>query len=194
MNLGLHQTLHHAVDQGIEAYITSRRARIPLFIHQHFSFRGALVLHRKTFGRDVYKYPVNLMWGLPVALVTGAADLLDKAGATRTAQWLHRMPRGMPTALHQELQWLLYTELLELPYAQEGRASHRDALLEHILADPEIAALCDAYLTQPAWRRGAACLPGCPGTASGGVWQNPRRRLGTGREPDQSGGRVRRAE
>ena len=147
MHLDLHQTLHHAVDQGIEAYITSRRARIPLFIHQHFSFRGALALHRKTFGRDVYKYPVNLMWGLPVALVTGAADLLDKAGATRTAQWLHRMPRGMPTALHQELQWLLYTELLELPYAQEGRASHRDALLEHILADSRIAALCDAYLT-----------------------------------------------
>src|SRR5262249_8464972 len=46
----------------------------------------------------------------------------------------------------------------------------------------------------PAWRCGAACLPGCPGTASGGVWQNPRRRLGTGREPAPSGGRVRRAE
>jgi len=147
MHLDLHQTLHHAVDQGIEAYITSRRARIPLFIHQHFSFRGALALHRKTFGRDVYKYPVNLMWGLPMALVTGAADLLDKAGATRTAQWLHRMPRGLPTALHQELQWLLSTELLELPYMQEGRVAHRDALLESILAEPGIAALCDAYLT-----------------------------------------------
>ena len=65
MNLGLHQTLQYAVDKGIEAYVTSRRARIPMFIHQHFSFRGALALHRKTFGRDVYKYPVNLMWGLP---------------------------------------------------------------------------------------------------------------------------------
>jgi hypothetical protein len=61
-----------------------------------------------------------------VALVQGAAALLDKAGATRTAQWLQRMPRGLATALHQELQWLIYTELLELPYAQAGRASHRD--------------------------------------------------------------------
>jgi hypothetical protein len=148
MNLGLHQTLPHAVDKGIEAYVTSRRARIPMFIDQHFSFRGALALHRKTFGRDVYKYPVNLMWGLPVALVAGTAALLAKAGAHRTAQWLHRIPRGMATALHQELQWLIYTELLELPYAQEGRASHRDALLEHILADPRIAALCDAYMMQ----------------------------------------------
>jgi len=148
MNLELHQTLHHAVDKGIDAYVTSRRARIPVFIDQHFSFRGALALHRKTFGRDVYKYPVKLVWSLPVALVQGAADLLAKAGATRTAQWLHRMPRGMATALHQELHWLLYTELLELPYAQEGRASHRDALMEHILAEPWIAALCDEYLTQ----------------------------------------------
>ena len=83
-----------------------------------------------------------------MALGHDAADLLAKAGAHRTAQWLHRLPRGMSTALHQELHWLLYTELLELPYVQEGRASHRDALLEHILAEPRIAARCDAYVTQ----------------------------------------------
>ena len=99
----------------------------------------------------------------------------------------------MPTVLQQELQWLLYTDLLELPYAHEGRASHRDALLEHILADPGITALCEAYLTNcKASRLGPNS--GSPGTASGGVWQNPRRRLGTGRQSDHSGCRVRRAE
>jgi hypothetical protein len=136
------------VEQGIAAYITSRRARIPGFIDRHFSFRGALALHRKTFGRDFYRHPVNLLWGLPVALGKGAADLLEKAGATRTAQWLHRLPRGIPTVLDQELQWLIYTELLELPYAHAGRESCRDALLEHILAEPWIAGRCEAYLTQ----------------------------------------------
>ena len=148
MDSGLQQTLQHAVDKGIEAYVASRRARIPGFIDRHFAFRGALALHRKTFGRDWYKHPVNLVWGVPVALVQGAAELLDKAGVHHTATWLHRMPRGLSTALHKELHWLLYTELLELPYAQEGRASHRDALLEHILADPRIAALCEEYVTQ----------------------------------------------
>src|SRR5262245_63131441 len=107
MHSGLHQTLQRAVDHGIDAYITLRRARIPGFIDRHFSFRGALALNRKTFGRDVYKHPVNLVWGLPVVLVQGAAALLDKAGATRPAQWLHRMPRGIATALHQELKWLI---------------------------------------------------------------------------------------
>src|SRR5215813_5172253 len=90
----LHQMLQHAVDQGIDAYVTSRRARIPAFIDRHFAFRGALALHRRTFGRDFYKYPVNLVWGLPVTLVHGAAELLAKAGAHRTARWLQRLPRG----------------------------------------------------------------------------------------------------
>jgi Family of unknown function (DUF6635) len=148
MDIGLQQTLQHAVENGIEAYITSRRARIPGFIDRHFSFRGALALHRKTFGKDFYKHPVNLLWGLPVALGKGAADLLEKTGAKRPATWLNRLPRGIPTVLQQELQWLLYTELLELPFVHEGRESHRDALMEHILAEPWIAALCAEYLTQ----------------------------------------------
>src|SRR4029450_11847057 len=109
MNLELQQTLQQAVDHGIEAYVTSRRARIPGFIDRHFAFRGALALHRKTFGRDVYKHPINLVWGLPVALVHGAADLLAKAGAHRPAHWPQRLPRGLAMALHQELHWLIYT-------------------------------------------------------------------------------------
>src|SRR5438128_12037616 len=84
MDIGLQQTLQQAVENGMEAYITSRRASIPVFIDRHFSFRGALALHRKTFGRDFYKHLVNLLWGLPVALVQGAAALLEKAGAQRT--------------------------------------------------------------------------------------------------------------
>ena len=148
MDSGLQQTLQQAVDKGIEAYVASRRARIPGFIDRHFSVRGALALHRKTFGRDFYKHPVNLLWGLPVALGKGVAALLEKAGAKRTATWLNQLPRVIPTVLQQELQWLIYTDLLELPYAQEGRVSHRDVLLEHILAEPWIAALCDAYMAQ----------------------------------------------
>jgi hypothetical protein len=52
MDIGLQQ----AVEHGMETYITSRRASIPVFIDRHFSFRGALALHRKTFGRDFYRF------------------------------------------------------------------------------------------------------------------------------------------
>jgi hypothetical protein len=40
-----------------------------------------------------------------------------------------------------ELEWLIYTELLELPLVQTGRASVRDALFETILAHEGVARL-----------------------------------------------------
>ncbi|CAL1239544.1 DUF6635 family protein [Candidatus Methylocalor cossyra] len=135
-----------AVQRGIESYIEACRARIPAFVEQHFSLRGALALHRHTFGRDFYKHPVNFLWGLPAVLVRGAGSLLGMAGARKTAAWLDKLPAGIPTQLQRDLEWLIYTELLQLPYAKDGRESRRDALLETILAEPEIAALCQPSL------------------------------------------------
>lgn len=135
-----------AVKRGIGSYIQSRRDKVPDFVDRHFSLRGALALHRKTFGKDFYRHPVNMLWGLPVAVARGTADLVGLAGGKRAAAWLNRIPPGMPTDLDKELRWLLHTELLELPYAADGRESRRDALMEAILAEPEIAALCGEYL------------------------------------------------
>ena len=146
MDQGSQAVIEAAVQRGIQAYVQSRRAMVPTFVERYFSFRGALGLHKKTFGKDFYRHPVNLLWGLPVALSRGAAGLLDKAGAGRAAAWLGKIPAGIPTHLEKELRWLLHTELLELPYADEGRESRRDALLEAILAEPEIATLWEEYL------------------------------------------------
>lgn len=140
--------IDRAVARGSEAYLAARKAKVPEFIERHFSFRGAAALHRKTFGRDFYKHPVNLLWSVPATLAHGAGDLLGKAGAKRAAGWLKRIPPGIPTALQAELEWLIHTELLELPIRQPGREAQRDALLEAILAEPDIAALCEEYLAQ----------------------------------------------
>ncbi|HYE35230.1 DUF6635 family protein [Methylocaldum sp.] len=43
---------------------------------------------------------------------------------------------------------MIYTELLELPYAQGERTFQRDALMEAILGNPEISDLCEQFLTQ----------------------------------------------
>ncbi|BBL75127.1 hypothetical protein MishRS11D_22250 [Methylomagnum ishizawai] len=135
-----------AVQRGIQAYIESRRDKVPEFVERHFSLRGAWALHRATLGRDFYRHPLNMLWGLPWALTQGAAGLAGRMGADRAAAWLHRVPPGIPTRLDRELRWLLHTELLELPYADEGRESRHDALMETLLAQPEIAALCGEYL------------------------------------------------
>ena len=98
----------------------------------------------------------------------------------------------MPTVLHQELQWLLSTELLELPYVQEGRVSHRDALMESILAEPGIAALCDEYLTH---LHSMADRPAFRAALERHLAEYGKTRDASSRWPGLlAGGRVRRAE
>src|SRR5579883_3497828 len=45
-----------------------------------------------------------------------------------------------------EIEWRLFTELLELPCEQPGRESRRDALAEAILADPRVTGAAGALL------------------------------------------------
>ncbi|MGX2040743.1 DUF6635 family protein [Methylocaldum sp. MU1018] len=148
MDTDLNSTIERAVTQGIEAYLDSRKAKVPAFIEQHFSFSGALALHKKTFGKDFYKHPLNMLWGLPSFIVRGAAALFQKTGAHKLSRVLDKMPAGIPTALQRELQWLIHTELLELPYVQGERTSRRDALMEAILDTSEISGLCEQFLAQ----------------------------------------------
>ncbi len=149
-----------AVHAGMERYIAARKAKVPDFVNRHFSFKGALQLHRKALGHDLYKAPLNILWLLPMTVDKAAAYLLEKAGAKRIAQFLKRMPSGWQTDVQKEINWLIHTELLELPYRQKDRESTKDALLEEILRDPELNAMLAGYLaeiskktTDPAFRR-----------------------------------------
>jgi hypothetical protein len=142
------RTVENAVIQGIETYLASRKAKIPEFVERHFSFRGAVSLHKKTFGKDFYKHPLNMFWGLPSFIVHGTAALLRKAGARRASGILDKLPTGIPTALQAELEWLIHTELLELPFVQGEQVFRRDALMEAVLNRPEISKLCEQYLEQ----------------------------------------------
>jgi uncharacterized protein YbaA (DUF1428 family) len=135
-----------AVERGIAEYIASRKAKIPGFVDRYFSFRGAFAMHRKTLGRDFYKIPLNMLWGLPAFLAQSAAHLLEKLGAERLSQLLEKVPVGLKTEFQREINWLIQTELLELPYSEGTRVSTRDALLETILNDPELSAQCAGYL------------------------------------------------
>lgn len=149
-----------AVQHGIDRYIAARKAKVPAFVSRYFSFKGALQLHRKALGPDLYKAPLNILWLLPMTVDRAAVYLLGKAGAKRIAQFLERMPSGWQTDAQKEINWLIHTELLELPYRQEDRESTKDALLEAILQDPELGAMLAGYLAEinkkandPAFRR-----------------------------------------
>jgi len=126
-----------AVNDGASAYFESRRARVPQFIDTHFTLRGTLSLHRAALGWDILRAPANLTLAVPQLALHLTAKAAAKLGAKRAADVLRR-PILLRTAVARDIEWLIYTELLELPYAQPGRESRHDALSDYILETPAI--------------------------------------------------------
>ena len=67
-----------------------------------------------------------------------------RMGLNRLALCLSRLPVGLETDVQRELTWLVYTELLELPFQDDKRDSLKDALLEELLIRPEMTAIYPA--------------------------------------------------
>jgi hypothetical protein len=136
------------VDAVFPRYIAERRARVKLFCARHFSVAGAWRIHRAAWGHDLWKAPANALWAGPYLLSRGAAALFGRAGWLRAARLLADVPPGFKTAVACDLEWLIYTELLELPISQETRHSEHDALLEAVAADGVIKQLVGPELLE----------------------------------------------
>ncbi|WP_119458766.1 DUF6635 family protein [Rhodospirillaceae bacterium SYSU D60014] len=141
------------VDAAIARYCTERRARLAGFVDRHYSFRGAVRVHGQAFGWDLLRAPANLVLALPqLALLSAGlagravAKRLDARYAVRVERLGHRLGHRslfLKTDVAAEIEWLLYTDLLELPYRQvhptRGERIHaRDAIAEAILGDPRV--------------------------------------------------------
>ena len=133
--------IHAAVTEATHHYLNERRARVRDFARQHYSFRGALRVNRHALGLDLVRTPANVLWVIPRLLARGGAKLSRKVRLEALARCLDRLPSGFKTDVEREIEWLIYSELLELPFEQEGRRCTRDALLETILAHPAIREL-----------------------------------------------------
>ncbi len=134
-----------AVDQGARAYFADRRTRVAPFVRAHFSLPGTLNLHRAALGWDILKAPLNLTLAAPQIVLHLTSATAGKLGATRLATRLHRS-LILPTAVTRQVEWLIQTELLELPYAQPNRESSKDALAAAILATPDLQSALAAAL------------------------------------------------
>ncbi len=135
-----------AVRRGLARYCEERRQRIEPFVAQNFGLRGALALHRHAVGWDLLRAPTNMLLAVPVLAARTGAKAARRRGLHDLAGRLERNPAFLQTAVARELEWRLFTEFLELPYAQPDRQSERDALAEAILADAELAAALQAML------------------------------------------------
>lgn len=136
------------VDDAIRRYFRKRRSRIPAFVERNYSFAGALDTHRNAIGHDLWKAPLNAALVGPAVALKGIAWGLDKAGRAETGEWLRSREIFMRTDVAREIEWRLQTELLELPYRDEGRVFQKDALAAEILSDPRVAGVLD-YLNGP---------------------------------------------
>jgi hypothetical protein len=126
------------LNQVSQEYIDDCRGRIESFCAQHFSLTGTWQIHRHAFGHDLWKAPANALWAIPYLAIQGLAVLSDKWGWSETAKRLGHVPPGFQTAVSREIEWLIYTEWLQLPIQQDGRQSTHDALLGRLLADEAI--------------------------------------------------------
>ena len=132
-----------AVRRAVGRYIRRRREMAPGFVQRNFRLRGALELHRRAVGPDLLRAPANLVLAGPNLALEGAARLAERGGYGQAAGRLRRGRKVFVTDVAREIEWRLFTELLELPYAQPGRNAARDALAEEIARDPAIGALLE---------------------------------------------------
>lgn len=130
-----------AIERAISGYIQARQEKVSEFAKKYFSFRGALRLNRKAFGADIFKGPLNVLWSVPYIGLKASSALSRKVGFEKIPSLIERVPAGLETRVQKEINWLIFTELLEIPYDQGNRKSNKDALLEEILNQPEISSL-----------------------------------------------------
>lgn len=130
-----------AVDRAIARYIQKRREKVSAFVKKHFSFTGALRLNRKVFGSDLYKAPLNVFWAMPYTGLKASSLVMKRIGIKKIPSLIDRLPVGFETRLQREINWLIFTDLLELPYDQNERKSEKDDLAEEIFNQPEISSL-----------------------------------------------------
>ncbi|ETX03392.1 MAG: hypothetical protein ETSY1_00210 [Candidatus Entotheonella factor] len=150
------EIIRHAMQQAVSAYIAQRRARVPYFIRKHFSLRGVLRLYRNGLGADLFKASFNLFWAWPRLLARLLSSIAASIGLRGLAACLSRIPTGFETNVQRELTWLIYTELLEVPFQDGKREAQHDALLEEILNQPEMTPLYRPYVEQLRERHGYA--------------------------------------
>jgi hypothetical protein len=143
----LRELAGRAVQAGLRQYFADRRARVQPFVDRHFSVRGALALHRAALGWDVLRAPANLTLAAPQLALRVAGGAAGWLGARELGRRIGSRRLLLRTAVAREIDWLIRTDLLELPARDGRRVATRDALAETILAQPEVTEALAPLLT-----------------------------------------------
>lgn len=130
-----HALARTIVENAIRTYFRKRRSRVPQFVENTFSLKGALATHRHALGHDLWRAPLNAALAGPQIGLNAAAAVLKATGRTQTAEWVRSRELFFKTTVAQEIERRLIVDLLELPYTGFGKPSFHDALAVEILGD-----------------------------------------------------------
>ena len=127
------------IEQAAQRYVAGCRQRLDPFIDRHFSFKGALKLHRHALGWDLLRAPYNVVVAVPQLMARFVAVGARRSKLTRPAgERLARMNLFLDTRTGREIGWLIMTELLALPAGDGKRISEADAFAEEVMKDPRV--------------------------------------------------------
>ena len=141
--------IKNAIVRGIRTYLNDRRKKIPGFIQTNFSISGTIKINRKAIGTDLVKAPLNVMWAVPYTTLQLTSFVCKSIGIKKIPEMVKKVPPGFKTAVQNEINRLIITQLLEIPLNPENMTSNKhskakpitDALLAAILDQPEISRL-----------------------------------------------------
>jgi hypothetical protein len=126
------------VSEAIRAHFTKVRGRIPAFVDRTYAWAPALKVNAKGLGYDMARAPLNAALVLPHFGLRMAALGFARAGRHDTAGWLSSRQLFLKTDVAREIEWRVWTELLELPYRDAGKVSTHDGLAAEILGHPRL--------------------------------------------------------
>ncbi len=144
----MHVAVETAFSRAVRDYIDSRRKKVPEFVQTHFSFSGAIKINRKAFGKDLVKAPLNIAWALPYTAIQMTSLLFKQVGLKKINKLMQNVPAGFKTSVQEEINSLIFNQLLELPNGKGQGKNVTDALLLEILEQPEVKSLFQDHLAQ----------------------------------------------
>ena len=112
----------------IEAYIAERRSRVDGFCEKYYGWKGALRIRADSIKEDLTVGFLNALWAVPFVTLQTAFRWLDKLGIDAPKRWFDHVPPQIKTASRKKTEWVLVTELLELPFQSGLLRSSKDSL------------------------------------------------------------------
>ncbi|WP_254885226.1 DUF6635 family protein [Salipiger sp. HF18] len=99
-------------DAQARAFFDAARGRIDGFVARNFSVTGSAAMHRRAFGLDLLRAPLNVVLAPIHALTRLFALIARLLRASRLAGWLDRRSFVLPTRVAAEVEARLVHELL----------------------------------------------------------------------------------